>query len=825
MKNTADDSKEDFSYVGEIHGGFSPIKAKIGLIFNPSNWSLQARFLYATGILLAIGSITLVFVFFYYQNSILSESVNSRMTVFEQWIRDRLNTEEDILFNEVAPVATMREVATAMRAKDRDMLRAFILPYMEKVRGFSSWGDSSYYYHFHLPPAISFLRTWDLENSGADLTDIRPMVVKANQYMAPFRGVEVGPGGAVMRAIVPISDAQGHLGTVEAAASIEGMLQHLQMPAYFGMVLLVDNRFASLINANMSRPVHGKWLVGKSLHIGEEARLFEELDAGNFPPRIGDTFYRFLGIDDFQGQPIGGILLAFDSSQLIKRTVSEAMIFALAFGCGAMTLWFVLYMNVRRVRSFLARLNRILAATNAGDFSERFETEPIHCLEVLRCQNRECPVYENPSLICYMETGSEAISPVMRNTCVYLNKYHKCRFCPVYAYRHGDELVEMRNVVNTMMRIWGAFVVRVNQVIAGVLHSRETAERIPSLSHISTTLEQIAGLTTFIHDLQGVVSKDEVYGMLDNEFVKSFHLERYAIFEVDPSSATMEVVVNKFADDTILCSEAFASPGLCRAVRVSEEVCSQSNSALCPYFHVDHLKMVRCCLPMVMGGKVGGVFSFVFPRDHWQRHRVGLSVIQKYLSESAPVLSTLLLLEVTKQNALHDSLTGLCNRRFLDEYTKTYQAVALRDHRLVGFIMVDVDFFKEVNDTFGHTAGDLVLRDLGRIISSTVRKADLAVRFGGEEFLVMLHEAKAGATLEVAEKIRLAVETHEFIMPDGQAVNMTISLGVAEFPADADNFDKVIRYSDVALYQAKKLGKNRVVRFEPMMWREQQSFE
>lgn len=793
-------------------------KRRLRRAISPENLSLKARFLYAPGILLAIGSVTLFIVFVYYQGLIISESVNSRLGVFEQWVQDKINSQLDLLTSEVLPISTMPDVAQSMRERDRNRLKSIILPYMERLRAVT--GQDNFYYHFHLPPAASFLRTWDLENTGADLSDIRPMVVKANKYMAPFRGAEIGPGGAVLRAIVPVSQRGEHLGTVEAASSIESLLQLSQLPSQFGVVLLLERRFADIVLPNHPLTQHGKWLVGRARHVADEPALYEELDSGRIPSRIAHTFFRFLHLDDFQGQPIGGLLLSYDSSTLAKSTVNEAVIFSLAFNMGAMTLMFMLYLNLKRVKQFLSRLRQILVETSNGNFGERFETEPVHCLEVLHCGKRECPVYENPALICYMETGDQAISPVHRGSCAFLKQYRKCEACPVHALRHGDELVEMRNAVNTMMRIWGSFATRVNQVVAGVLHSRESAEHTPSLTHISATLEHMAGLTAFTHDLQGVISKAEVFAMLDGVFTGNFGLTRYAILEIDQAGKQMDASADKLGDPAILCVEVFGAPDMCRAKRMAEEVSSAENRALCPYFHIDHEKLVRCCLPLVMGGRVGGVISFVFPRAEWEKRRVSLSIIQKYLSESAPVLSTMQLLQISKENANRDALTGAHNRRFLDEYIGKYEAVAVRDGRMVGFIMADMDFFKQINDQFGHIAGDAVLKDLSALIAHQVRKADLVVRYGGEEFLVLLHEVRTGYTAEVAEKIRHAVESHVFELPGGRTVRKTISLGAAEFPADADMFHKAIKCADMALYKAKAAGRNRVEKYEPHMWTE-----
>ena len=182
---------------------------------------------------------------------------------------------------------------------------------------------------------------------------------------------------------------------------------------------------------------------------------------------------------------------------------------------------------------------------------------------------------------------------------------------------------------------------------------------------------------------------------------------------------------------------------------------SVNNPVLCPNFGVDHTTTLRCCLPMVMGGRVGAVFTFAVPRDTWPKYRHDLPIIKKYLEETAPGLSSLRLLKVSKEQALRDPLTKCHNRRFMDEYLMQFESLHQRSPKQVGFIMADLDFFKMVNDEHGHLAGDMILQQVANILRETIRKSDLLIRYGGEEFLIMLLEInKDGATLEVAEKLR-----------------------------------------------------------------------
>ena len=124
---------------------------------------------------------------------------------------------------------------------------------------------------------------------------------------------------------------------------------------------------------------------------------------------------------------------------------------------------------------------------------------------------------------------------------------------------------------------------------------------------------------------------------------------------------------------------------------------------------------------------------------------------------------------------------------------------------------------KQVNDTHGHEAGDKVIKTLADILVRNVRAADMAVRYGGEEFLLLLTDTGGDAAMNVAEKIRAEVEATKIPLPGG-ILQKTISIGVAEFPKDSDTFWQVVKFADVALYKAKSGGRNRVVRFLPEMW-------
>jgi diguanylate cyclase (GGDEF)-like protein len=131
--------------------------------------------------------------------------------------------------------------------------------------------------------------------------------------------------------------------------------------------------------------------------------------------------------------------------------------------------------------------------------------------------------------------------------------------------------------------------------------------------------------------------------------------------------------------------------------------------------------------------------------------------------------------------------------------------------------MIDIDFFKMVNDTYGHDAGDIVILSLAQILQTAVRKSDLPIRYGGEEFLVLLHNSTPEGALSVAQKIRTEFSQKKYSFGN-DTVEKTLSIGIAHFPSDADSIWKVIKFADLALYDAKHGGRNQVVEFRPEMF-------
>jgi len=223
------------------------------------------------------------------------------------------------------------------------------------------------------------------------------------------------------------------------------------------------------------------------------------------------------------------------------------------------------------------------------------------------------------------------------------------------------------------------------------------------------------------------------------------------------------------------------------------------------------------CVPLIAQGKMLGLL-------HVQRLKIefrssenagsmesGLNLAATVAEEVALALANLNLRETLQEQSIRDPLTGLHNRRYLEDSLVRELARAKRKTQPLSIILLDIDHFKRINDTFGHGAGDMVLRRLGLVLQAYVRESDIACRVGGEEFSLLLPEGPLQIATQRAEDIRKAVNELTLKHEDQDLGTVTVSLGVATFPDHGTTADALIRAADQVLYDAKHKGRNRVV--------------
>jgi diguanylate cyclase (GGDEF)-like protein len=337
-----------------------------------------------------------------------------------------------------------------------------------------------------------------------------------------------------------------------------------------------------------------------------------------------------------------------------------------------------------------------------------------------------------------------------------------------------------------------------------------------SFSQMTTALrrerEELASLNRFSEAVTQCTSEVEVYDLLLHSLKERFQPGQVIIFKLNPAENYLEAAATLVPlPKEVAVWPVIEEPHNCKAVRTGRAfvVNDVQLEPLCPSRFVLPSEGSYYCGPLIAGGIIIGSVRMEAARDLWTSDRQRL--LESYLSGAASALSNLRLLDRMKQQANIDILTGLYNRRFLEDYARKLFAIARRREQPLGLIMMDLDHFKSFNDVYGHEIGDRLLRHFAKTVTASMRETNLAARFGGEEFIVILPDTSVKSCTLVAERIRKAVMT--MVVPSNTEKplpQLTVSLGVAVFPEDGQTLEEVIQASDKALYESKRLGRNRV---------------
>ena len=340
-----------------------------------------------------------------------------------------------------------------------------------------------------------------------------------------------------------------------------------------------------------------------------------------------------------------------------------------------------------------------------------------------------------------------------------------------------------------------------------------------ALQQRTTEITLLSQLGTLLH---ACLTVDEAFNIFSQFAPRLFPTESGALYILSPSRNALESV-SVWGD--FPAGEQVFSPDDCWALRSGRMhyVDEPSSAVLCRHLRgwsaVAHL-----CVPMAAQGDTLGILHVhsnpVSPVETKEVIRP-LSDSKRQLATAIAeqvglALANLKLRETLRLLSVRDPLTGLFNRRFMQESLERELRRAARSSRPLGGILLDIDHFKQFNDSYGHEAGDIVLRELGGFLQSQIRGEDIACRVGGEEFLLILPDTSLDVTRQRAEKLREASKRVS-IQYGGRPLDViAFSMGVVVFPVHGTTCDVILRSADEALYQAKAQGRDRVVVAKPI---------
>ena len=341
------------------------------------------------------------------------------------------------------------------------------------------------------------------------------------------------------------------------------------------------------------------------------------------------------------------------------------------------------------------------------------------------------------------------------------------------------------------------------------LANEELRLHAEELEHRERELTQLAELAEL---LQSCRTLDEAYAVVGRIAEPLFAGDAGAIYTLEPSGKVAEAVA---AWGKPPPSRTVFPPHECWALRRGQlHVVDEAEPDLrCP--HVEEpIATGLLCAPLAAQSETLGLLHLQVRRRATGRVRAAALADRERLVKAAGeqialALANIRLRSNLREQSSRDSLTGLFNRRYMEETLDREVRRAARDGYGLGLLLADIDNFKRLNDAFGHTAGDAVLREIGRYLGSAVRGEDVACRFGGEEFVVILPKAALDDTHHRADSLRDGIK--QLWGPRGAYPATTMSIGVAEYPQHGTSVDQLILAADQAMYRAKTQGRDRVV--------------
>jgi diguanylate cyclase (GGDEF)-like protein/PAS domain S-box-containing protein len=333
---------------------------------------------------------------------------------------------------------------------------------------------------------------------------------------------------------------------------------------------------------------------------------------------------------------------------------------------------------------------------------------------------------------------------------------------------------------------------------------------VQSLVKLEEHNRELMILTEMGDMLQISVNIEEAYVIAASFAQKLFPDCSGALYIADPAMSWFNPVAawgqlpnNETPFSTDMCWALRRGQSHSNVIAGNELDCQHvSNLALQGYTH-------SICVPMLAQGEVLGLFHL---RCRAQPVPRGLDQLAATVAEHVTLsLSNLMLRDNLRSQSIRDPLTGVFNRRYMEEAFTHELYRAIRRSQSIGVVLLDVDHFKTINDTFGHTYGDRLLKTLAGYLNNRLRGEDILCRYGGEEFIIILPDTNLENAIQLAEKLRQEIQVIEPELTVQPLEPIHISLGVAAFPEHGRNAEELIKAADWALYQAKQKGRDRVI--------------
>lgn len=338
------------------------------------------------------------------------------------------------------------------------------------------------------------------------------------------------------------------------------------------------------------------------------------------------------------------------------------------------------------------------------------------------------------------------------------------------------------------------------------------AELSKGMEALQNKNRQINLLVDMSDIMLACVSQQELIEVATKYSERLLQFARGYLYVMHPSKNYLEIATSWGHPNT---QEATFTPDQCWAIKLGRRhhVGILHKELVCNHVKIsaeDNLAIL--CVPLTAQNDIYGLLYMESSEDESNFFNEDQRLLINAFSElMALALANVRLRENLQHQSIRDPLTGLYNRRYLDDYLFKHTHQSERNKTPFSILLLDLDHFKKINDHFGHDAGDAVLKDVGNVLQKDIRIGDIATRYGGEEFVIVLYDISIEATRHRAESIRQAVMMLKIKYAAQNVGPVTITTGIATWPGDGKTSIELIEKADAALYYAKKKGRNRVV--------------
>ncbi len=331
---------------------------------------------------------------------------------------------------------------------------------------------------------------------------------------------------------------------------------------------------------------------------------------------------------------------------------------------------------------------------------------------------------------------------------------------------------------------------------------------------VAKKLNDLSEIFRFKKTIELDYDKEKIYERIKHILESNLELENFIIFENNITTKKRKIVLKSSKLTFINDEELENSTQVCRAFRTNFQVVSTDFHNICDLCAMKNRESI--CLPFTISDELSlTLLIYVANDEELIKAKELIPIISNYFELAEPVLQTKLLMNKLHEKSLKDPMTSLLNRRFLEQYIDD----GIKSGENFSVMMVDIDFFKQVNDTYGHDVGDEVIRTLSDVLRNNIKGSDLAIRYGGEEFLLIVFDTSNEVAAKIANHINSEFSKKVFKVGE-ETFSKTLSIGISSYIENSISPWQAIKHADVALYNAKNSGRNKVVIFEAQMYQE-----